>query len=61
MLTELLHKQAIKWNLLKYWHKNIIYRSLQDLAVKLYHMNYSINADSDLNENSGGLTDLAKK
>ena len=45
----------------KNWCKNIIYRSLQDLVVTLYHTNFSSNADSDLNENSGRLTDLAKK
>ena len=45
----------------KNWYKNIICRSLQDLIVKLHHTNFSRNADSDLNENSGGLTDLAKK
>ena len=62
MLAELSHReQAIKRNLLKNWHKNNIYRSLQDLAVKLYHTNYSSNKDSDLNERSGGLTDLVKK
>ena len=61
MLAKLSHKEAIKRNLLKNWYKNIIYRSLQDLLVKLYHTNFSSNADSDLNENSGGLTDLAKK
>ena len=27
--------------------------SLQDLAVKLYHTNFSSNVDSDQNENSG--------
>ena len=48
-------------NLLKNWHKSNIYRSLKDLAVKLYHTNFSSNADSDLNKNSGGLTDLAKQ
>ena len=45
----------------RYWYENIIYRSLQDLVVKLYHTNFSSNAGSDLSENSGGLTDLAKK
>ena len=57
------HEQAIaiKRNSLKNWHKNIIYRSLQDLVVKLYHTNFRSNADSDLNKNNGGLTDLAKK
>ena len=61
MLAELLHNQETKQNLLKNWHKNSIYRSLQDLAVTLYHTKVSSNAGSDLNENSGRLTDLAKK
>ena len=59
MLAELSHKEEIKRNLLKKWYKNIIFRSLQ-IVVKLYHTNFSSNADSDLNENGGGLTDLAK-
>ena len=50
-----------KTKLVKNWHKNNSYHSLQGLAVKLYHTNFSSNADSDLNKNSGGLTDLAKK
>ena len=61
MLAELWHKEAIKRSFLKKWYKNIIYRSLQDLVVILYHTNFSSNAGSDLNENSGGLTDLAKQ
>ena len=61
MLAELSHKEALKLNLLKKWYKSIIYRSLQDPVIKLYHTNFSSNADLDLNENSGRLTDLAKK
>ena len=59
MLAELSHKEAIKRNLLKEIDIST-YHSLQDLVVKLYQTNFSSNADSDLNENSGGLTDLAK-
>ena len=61
MLAKLSHEQAIKRNSLKNWHKNNMYRLLQGLAVKLHHTNFSSNAESDLNKNSGGLTDLAKK
>ena len=54
MLAELSHKQGIKRDLLAY-------RLSKGLAVTLYNTNFSSNADSDLHENSGGLTDLAKK
>ena len=55
MLVELSHKQEIKIGI------KTTYRLSQNLAVTLYHTNLSSNVDSDLNENSGGLTDLAKK
>ena len=53
-----LQKQAMKQNLFKNWH---IKQRLPFVTVKLYHSKLSNNADSDLNENMGGLTDLAKK
>ena len=51
-------QRSDKTKLVKKWYKNIIHSFR---CRKLFHTNFSSNVDSDLNENSGGLMDLAKK
>ncbi len=57
MLAELSQKQAMKQNVLKIGIKTATFtvRCSETIPHK-----FSSNEDSDLNENGGGLTDLAK-
>ena len=58
MLVELFHKQANERKPLENWHEK---QHILSVAVNQYHTKFSNIAELDLNDNSGSLTDLAKK